>query len=117
MQFEDDLPRYVVAVHSSPSVLRGRPAANWKAKISLHRPSAAHYHKETKTRSGNDQHSLDGARVDGKDQFESEVLDLRDIGLEELCDLPPSVFLTWLVRAVDDDADPEGAHTGFQSQI
>lgn len=55
--------------------------------------------------------------MDGKDQFESEVLDLHDIGLEELGDLPPSVFTTWLLRATGDDADPEGAHTGFQSQI
>jgi hypothetical protein len=55
--------------------------------------------------------------VDGKDDFESEVLDLRDVDLGELCDLPASVFVTWLLRATGDDADPEGAHTGFQSQI
>jgi hypothetical protein len=59
----------------------------------------------------------DGAGMDEEDQFESDVLDLRDLDLDELARLRSSAFVLWLRRVIQDDADSEADYTRFTSQI
>jgi hypothetical protein len=59
----------------------------------------------------------DGVVVDEDDQLLSDLLNLSQVDLGRLDELPTSAFSRWVQRVRQDDEFPDSENMSFQSQI